>query len=129
MLYLNINPILINSGHVTATDFYTILAHEFQHMIHWEQKSHQLGRDDDTWLDEAMSEAAPTYIYGPSCGRLDDYEQDPSNSLTDWQGTVADYGIAYMWSQYFKEQFDQPQPAGASSEDHAAELHWGNVSR
>ena len=113
MLYLNINPILINSGHVTATDFYTILAHEFQHMIHWEQKSHQLGRDDDTWLDEAMSEAAPTYIYGPSCERLDDYEQDPSNSLTDWQGTVADYGIAYMWSQYFKEQFDQPQPGGS----------------
>lgn len=106
MFYMNINPVLV-SGPVTSTEFYTTLAHEFQHMIHWEQKTNLKNLDDDTWLDEAMSEAAPTYMYGPSCARLYDYEQDPSNSLTDWQGTVADYGIVYMWSQYYKDQFDQ----------------------
>jgi hypothetical protein len=105
MFYMNINPILIITSSVTADEFYTTLAHEFQHMIHWEQKTHIMNLDDDTWLDEAMSEAAPTYIYGPSCARLYDYEQDPSNSLTDWQGTLGDYGIAYMWSQYYKDQF------------------------
>jgi hypothetical protein len=107
MFYLNINPILINSPSITAADFYTILAHEFQHMIHWEQKTHLKGLDDDTWLDEAMSEAAPTYLYGPSCERLYTYEQDPSNSLTIWNDSIFDYGIAYMWSQYYKDQFDQ----------------------
>jgi len=103
MFFMNINPLLAFS----PTEFYTTLAHEFQHMIHWEQKTRLKNLDDDTWLDEAMSEAAPTDpgLYGPSCARLYTYEQDPSNSLTDWQGTVADYGIAYMWSQYFREQF------------------------
>ncbi|NTW58333.1 MAG: hypothetical protein HGA43_04115, partial [Nitrospirae bacterium] len=105
MFYLNINPILINYPLITAADFYTTLAHEFQHMIHWEQKSRLLNKDDDTWLDEAMSEAAPTYLYGPSCDRLYTYEKDPSNSLTVWNDTVSDYGIAYMWSQYYKDQF------------------------
>lgn len=105
MFYLNINPILIKSPSITAADFYTTLAHEFQHMIHWEQKSHRLNKDDDTWLDEAMSEAAPTYLYGPSCKRLYTYEQDPSNSLTIWNDSIFDYGIAYLWSQYYKDQF------------------------
>jgi len=105
MFYLNINPILINSGSVTETDFYTTLAHEFQHMIHWEQKNHLKNLDDDTWLNEAMSEVAPTYLYVPSCERLYTYEKDPSNSLTVWNDSVSDYGIAYMWSQYYKDQF------------------------
>ncbi|NTX00137.1 MAG: hypothetical protein HGB35_09510, partial [Geobacteraceae bacterium] len=105
MFYLNINPILTDTGAVTANDFYTTLAHEFQHMIHWEQKSRLLNKDDDTWLDEAMSEAAPTYLYGPSCSRLYEYEKDPSNSLTIWNDSIYDYSIAYMWSQYYKDQF------------------------
>jgi hypothetical protein len=105
MFYLNINPILTNTGAVTANDFYTTLAHEFQHMIHWEQKDHLKNLSDDTWLDEAMSEAAPTYLYGPSCDRLYTYEKDPSNSLTIWNDSIFDYGIAYMWSQYYKDQF------------------------
>ena len=52
-----------------------------------------------------MSEIAPTFLYGPSCSRIYTYEQDPSNSLTTWNGDIFDYGIAYMWSQYYKEQF------------------------
>jgi len=102
MLYMNFNPALP----LTATGFFTTLAHEFQHMIHWEQKTHLKSLDDDTWLDEAMSEIAPTYLYGPNYGRIVDYENAPSDSLTDWQGLVSDYGVAYMWSQYFKDQFD-----------------------
>jgi hypothetical protein len=52
-----------------------------------------------------MSEAAPTYLYGPSCERLYTYKKDPSNSLTIWNDSISDYGIAYMWSQYYKDQF------------------------
>ena len=103
MFYMNINPALL--AHITTTAFYTTLAHEFQHMIHWEQKTHLKNLLDDTWLNEAMSEIAPTFLYGPSLNRIFTYEQDPSNSLTTWNGTIHDYGIAYMWSQYYSDQF------------------------
>jgi len=103
MFYMNINPAVLAA--ITPTEFYTTLAHEFQHMIHWEQKTHQKSLIDDTWLNEAMSEIAPTFLYGPSISRIFTYEKDPSNSLTTWNGDIYDYGIAYMWSQYYKDQF------------------------
>ena len=102
MFYMNINPALL----LTPTEFFATLAHEFQHMIHWEQKAHLKLLDDETWLDEAMSEIAPTYLYGPNYGRIANYEEAPSDSLTEWQGLISDYGIAYMWAQYYKDQFD-----------------------
>jgi hypothetical protein len=102
MFFMNINPTL--NIHDPAT-FYRTLTHEFQHMIHWEQKNHLKNLDDETWLNEAMSEIAPTFLYGPSLSRVYTYEQDPSNSLTTWNGDIFDYGIAYMWSQYYKDQF------------------------
>ena len=101
MFYMNINPNLP----LTQTAFNTTLAHEFQHMIHWEQKIHLRNLDDDIWLNEAMSEIAPTFLYGRNCSRIYTYERDPSNSLTTWNGDIFDYGIVYMWSEYYKEQF------------------------
>ncbi len=108
MFFMNANPAL----HLSLSGLYGTLAHEFQHMIHWEQKTNLRGFDDDIWLNEAMSEVAPTYLYGPNYGRVFIYEQAPSDSLTIWNDTVYDYGIAYMWSQYFKDRFD-PGNTGA----------------
>jgi hypothetical protein len=108
MFYMDINP-----AQPDTTDFYATLAHEFQHLIHWEQKTNLQGLNDDTWLDEGMSTVARTY-----CGLGTDtddthnvsllsiYEDDPSHSLTHWDSTVDSYAVAYMWSQYFKDQFD-----------------------
>lgn len=73
------------------------MAHEFQHMIHWGLK-----KSDDTWLNEAMSEIARAFSgYGPSYDRAYGYQLSPSDSLTVWSGTVDDYGVVYMWAQYF----------------------------
>ncbi|MDD2336623.1 MAG: hypothetical protein PHD01_08585 [Geobacteraceae bacterium] len=104
MFYMNINP----APGIVAGDaeFNDTLAHEFQHMIHWEQKNHLKSLVDDTWLDEAMSTLAGTYCgYGPSWYSVWIYEQDPSNSLTLWASTAEDYGVVYMWAQYFKDHY------------------------
>jgi hypothetical protein len=104
MFFMNINPA---PGIVVGdADFNDTLAHEFQHMIHWEQKTHQREVDDATWLDEAMSTIAGTYCgYGPSWYSVWIYEKDPSNSLTLWDYKAEDYGVVYMWAQYFKDRF------------------------
>lgn len=104
MFYMNINPA---PGIVAGdADFNDTLAHEFQHMIHWEQKTHLKGLNNPTWLNEAMSTIAGTYCgYGPSWYSVWVYEEDPSNSLTIWDSSPYDYGVAYMWAQYFKDHY------------------------
>jgi hypothetical protein len=66
---------------------------------------------DDTWLDEGMAEIAPVYCgYGPSYERVLTFEQAPSDSLTIWNDTINDYGVVYMWAQYFKDRFSGSNP-------------------
>ena len=48
IVYLDSNPLDINSTLARAT-----LAHEFQHMLHWNADP-----DEDKWLDEGCSEYA-----------------------------------------------------------------------
>ena len=95
----------IDPGNPASPTFYKTLAHEFQHMVHWEQKS-----NDDTWLDEAMSEIAPAYAgYGPNYGRVYTFESgtNRSDSLTDWPSNAGlkDYAVVYMWAQYMADRF------------------------
>jgi hypothetical protein len=100
MFYMNINK-AISSIDPTSTQFFNVLAHEFQHMIHWAHKP-----SDDTWLNEAMSEVARTYCgYGPSLDRLAGFSGNPTHSLTQWDGTLNSYYTVYMWAQYFRDTF------------------------
>ncbi len=110
ILYLNVNP----ATHFVpgSIDFYATMAHEFQHLIHWEQKTDQQKVLDDTWLDEAMAQVARTYCgYGPDYASVYDYEQDPNHSLTSFDETVGNYGMVYLWAQYLQEQFDKAATA------------------
>ena len=102
MFYMDINPATPGS-----IRFFSTLAHEFQHMIHWQQEEvYKNHANDEVWLNEAMSEVAPVYCgYGPSYNRVQLFEYYPNDSLTDWGGSVIDYGVAYMWGQYFKDHF------------------------
>lgn len=86
-------------------DFLRTLAHEFQHMISWNQKTNLRGVSEDTWLEEALSEVAPLFCsYGPDYSRVIGYQFRPWDSLVDWSGDVSDYSTAYMWSQYVYDQ-------------------------
>lgn len=100
----------ISPGVASSITFRRVLAHEFQHMIHWEQKTNRLGIYDNTWLDEAMSEIAPYFAgYGPNYSRVLTFESgdNRSDSLTDWPyaAGLKDYAVVYMWAQYIADRF------------------------
>ncbi len=103
MVYMDINP-----GTAGDSQFLRTLAHEFQHMIHFHQEEITKGGfGDDIWLNEAMSLIAPVYCsYGPDYLRVGVFQTQPSNSLTTWDSSVEDYGVAYMWAQYVKDRID-----------------------
>ncbi len=76
-----------------------VLAHEFQHMIHW------LGDEDETaWVNEGCSELA-MFLYGAP-DPIAEFPSAPDNSLVTWSTGFADYVKTYLWTLYLYEQFD-----------------------
>ncbi|TEU00928.1 MAG: hypothetical protein E3J30_01745 [Anaerolineales bacterium] len=80
---------------------YSVLAHEFQHMIHW-----NLDRNEETWLNEGFSELA-AHLSGFNIGGWDyAYAEDPDLTLTYWPTSGgAQYGQAFMFVTYFLDRF------------------------
>ena len=78
------------------------LAHEFQHMIHW-----NLDRNEESWLGEGFSQLA-SHINGFDAGGWDyAYASDPDLALTYWpaEGAGEHYGQVFMFVTYFLDRF------------------------
>jgi hypothetical protein len=82
-----------------------ILAHEFQHMIHW----HTDG-NEDTWVNEGMSELAAQlngYDVGDSALL---FSLQPDTQLTTWPEpsySGPHYGASYLFMAYFLDRFGE----------------------
>lgn len=85
-----------------------VLAHEFQHMIHWYQD-----RNETTWLNEGFSELAAHLNGVRSSGVEFAYAANPDIQLTAWpdpadSSTLPHYGAAYLFVGYFLHRFGEP---------------------
>lgn len=96
---LNADTINLSAKHA-----YTTLAHELQHMIHWNQD-----RNEETWLNEGFSDLA-AFINGYEIGGSDRiYLQAPDLQLNDWpsEPDVAHYGASFLFLTYFLDRFGE----------------------
>jgi immune inhibitor A len=99
MFYINADNANING------DFYNgVLAHEFQHMIHWHND-----RNEETWLNEGFSELA-SYLNGFDPGGADwAFAMEPDTQLNSWPegpgAASANYGAGYLFTSYFLDRF------------------------
>ncbi|MBN2146118.1 MAG: immune inhibitor A [Anaerolineales bacterium] len=84
---------------------YGVLAHEFQHMIHWHQD-----RNENSWMDEGFAELA-AFLNGYYEGGFDGvFADDPDLQLNNWPGdadTTPNYGASFMFVYYFLERFGE----------------------
>ncbi len=83
---------------------YGVLAHEFQHMIHWYQD-----RNETSWLNEGASELA-AFLNGYDIGGFDWlFTSNPDLQLTDWpndpSATSPHYGAGFLFTNYFLNRF------------------------
>lgn len=90
----------------------TFLAHEFQHLITFYQKTVRYGLEDDVWLNEARSEYASTllgydnqYELSNLKMRVDKFLSSPSDPLGEWQDQSSDYGVANLFMQYLIDHY------------------------
>jgi len=111
MFYINIDNTEPN------TEFYNgVLAHEFQHMIHWYQD-----KNETTWVNEGLSELA-MQLNGYDTGGADSvFSQVPDTQLTAWSddpnNRTQHYGASYLFMAYFLERFGSELMQAVIAED------------
>jgi hypothetical protein len=77
-------------------------AHEFEHLIHFDQDP-----DEPSWVDEGLADLAGFLCgYGHSSGHIAYYMvYHPITALTFWGGGLEDYGASYLFQLYLYEHF------------------------
>ncbi|XOB42204.1 MAG: peptidoglycan-binding domain-containing protein [Candidatus Nealsonbacteria bacterium] len=90
----------------------SFIAHEFQHLISFNQKEKTYGVSEEIWLNEARSEYAPTLLgYNESFEgsnlqrRIQNFLNKPYDSLTEWKNLPYDYGVANLFIHYLTDHY------------------------
>jgi Uncharacterized protein conserved in bacteria len=98
MFYINADTTALNSSHIPS-----ILAHEFQHMIHWNNDE-----NENAWINEGSSELS-SQLNGYYPGGFEQFFiSNPNLQLNDWPDDAdpsANYGASYMFMSYFLDRF------------------------
>jgi len=104
--------IYLNTQYITTSYAKSFLAHELTHLITFNQKNKEYGVSEDIWLNEARAEYAPTFLgYDDNYEgsnlqrRVKDFLDKPSDSLTEWRETPADYGVVNLFTQYLVDHY------------------------
>jgi len=99
---------ILNADNVRLHEDFTygVLAHEFQHMIHWYQD-----KNESSWLNEGFSELA-AFLNGYDVGGFDWlYANNPDLQVNDWpndpNATSPHYGAAFLFVNYFLDRFGE----------------------
>jgi len=96
----------INADNQDLGDPYvdTVMAHEFQHMIHWYRD-----RNEQSWMNEGFSTLAEL-LNGFDVGGMDyAYVVDPDIPLTYWPSPSEPrhYGQSFLFLTYFLDRFGE----------------------
>jgi len=104
--------VYLNSDYIFNPILKSFLAHEFMHLINFNQKDKMRGAEEEVWLNELRADYAPTLLGYDSeyegsnlQRRVNEFLKNPSDSLTDWQSAPADYGALNLFSQYLVDHY------------------------
>jgi immune inhibitor A len=102
MFFINADNMLSEIG----TDYYEkVLAHEFQHMVHW-----KVDPNETSWINEGLSELARLLCGYPGSERVVQFLQQPNIQLTTWPENGdrgLSYGAAFAFAAYFYQRFGE----------------------
>jgi len=95
-----------------STNSKSYLAHEFVHLISFNQKERMRGISEEIWLNEVRADYAPSllgydneYQNSNLQQRVRSFLGSPSDSLTEWQNQKEDYGIVNLFTQYLVDHY------------------------
>ena len=98
-LYVN-----VDAAPPGSAGYYSVLAHEFEHMIHW-----NTNRSEETWIKEGAAEVATDAAKLGTSGAMRGFESKPDTQLNSWAeergDVVPHYGAGYLFISYFLQRF------------------------
>ena len=104
--------VYLNSESINSNLEKSLLAHEFTHLIIFNQKEKEHGVSEEVWLNEMRAEYAPTLVgydldYEGSNlqRRVKNFLSKPYDSLTEWRSKSYDYGVINLFCQYLVEHY------------------------
>ena len=100
ILYLSADYLRLDSPNT-----YGVLAHEFQHMIHW-----YVDRDESAWINEGLSELAVELNGFGESNFIYSFASNADLQLNFWPGneqgdSAPHYGASYLFMKYLMERF------------------------
>ena len=98
IVFLNLGAVRPGTSGFDAT-----LAHEFQHMVHW-----NLNPADETWVDEGSAELASSLAVSGRAMATGSFQRQPDLQLTSWdqsRAAGAHYQAAFLFLQYFAARY------------------------
>lgn len=106
--------IFISADALLAGNAGMYAAHEFQHLISFNQKEVLNGVSEDIWLNETRSEYS-TSLTGYNrpisasnlSRRLSVFTREPEDNLLRWDNMPSDYGSAMMLGEYLVGRYGQ----------------------
>ncbi|PKO18215.1 MAG: hypothetical protein CVU39_01895 [Chloroflexi bacterium HGW-Chloroflexi-10] len=109
---------MLNADNISLDEKFTygVLAHEFQHMIHWYRD-----RNETSWLNEGFSELA-AFLNGYYESGFDYLAMtEPDMQLNDWpndsNATTPHYGAAFLFVAYFLDRFGEDSTKAVVSDE------------
>jgi hypothetical protein len=102
----------ITASNIDDPNVKVILAHEFMHLVIYNQKNKIQGTEEETWLNEGLSDYTSTLLGydNPYAGsnlqsRVNDFIQNPSDSLVDFQNSKYDFATVNLFMQYLVDRY------------------------
>ena len=87
------------------------IAHEYQHLLFFNEKALAGRMTNDVWINEGFSELAQDiagYGYQQGVGefKVEEYITEPYNApLISWEQKTRDYGASYLFARYIYDNF------------------------
>ena len=104
--------VYLSSDFIDSANLKGFLAHEFMHLITFNQKDNSHGISEEIWLNEARADHTSTFL-----GYDDEYENSnlsarvrsflnsPGDSLTEWLNEKSDYAVVNLFTQYLVDHY------------------------
>lgn len=106
--------LIVNIESVAGPYAKFFLAHEFQHLISFNQKELLRGVEDDVWINELRSEYSVSvvgyndYFFDSNLERrAKTFFDNPSDSLVEWPNVGLDYSLVALLGEYVAGQYGE----------------------
>jgi len=104
--------VYLNALHIRAEIMRVILAHEFIHLITFNQKDITRRVTEEVWLNDVRAEFSATLLGYNNVFRNSSLENrtriflnNSADSLTEWQERIADYGVVNLFAHYLVDHY------------------------